>query len=332
MEVLGAVASGLTLADLFNYSSEALDLIHLYQSQDADFNSLQLQFKLEKCRLYNWGVEMGLADPSKRNLLHEWHSRNLIAQSLQQIIHLFSSAQEIRKKYGCDNIAGSSASLVGSSPQDFNNIGTAFNHFRIQPTTPETERPSILRKSKWVIRDRKKFLVLISEVRGLIDSLENITNDLSSRARLEESLRNRINEIANVDTLLMIASVWKGSHPRLASAASNKAESISMSSGKQNYISEWQISVGDEASEETVIAKIEDLTVTELKHSIVRSSQEIEALKRQLENVSQTRAALIRRMSSLDNSQRSHFLRWCIFLVALNLPGYLWVIFPLPPF
>lgn len=136
-----------------------------------------------------------------------------------------------------------------------------------------------LRKTKWVIRDRKKFLLLVSEVRSLINSLEKITSDLSTSARLEGFFRDRIDSINNVDTLLGIASVWKESHPRVASAASTKADSISMSCGRQEFISQWQESVDSEASDDTLTADIEDLTITELKHSLISSNVQVKTLQ-----------------------------------------------------
>jgi hypothetical protein len=271
MEVLGAVASGVTLAALFKCTFEALDLIHLYETQDADFKRLQLQYSLEKCRLYNWGVVMGLADDSKQNLLSDWHSKELVVETLRQVIALFSDAQVIRKKYGCDDTISSAAPSL-PAPETSHGITSAFGHFKIQSSNSD-EIMLRLKKTKWVIRDRKKFLVLVSEVRSLIDSLEKITNDLSTTARLEEFLRIRINGITNVDTLLGIASVWKDSHPRVASAASTKADSISMSSGKYEFISEWRASVDSETSGDTLIADIEDLTITELKQAIVSLSR-----------------------------------------------------------
>ncbi|KAJ4137192.1 hypothetical protein NW768_002773 [Fusarium equiseti] len=290
MEVLGAVASSFTLAALFKYSFEALDLIQLYQSQDVDFKRLQLQYELEKCRFYNWGDKMGLADDSKQNLLSEWHSKELVAETLRQVIALFSDAQVIRKKYGCDDITSSAAALL-PAPDTSHGITRAFDHFRIKSPNSD-ESMSRLKKTKWVIRDRKKFFVLVSEVRSLIDSLEKITSDLSSTVRLEELLRIRINEITNVDTLLGIASVWKESHPRVASAASTKADTISMISGRYEFVSQWQNAVDSGASEDMLIANIEDLTITELKHSVISSNVEVETLKESLESTSQTVVAL----------------------------------------
>ncbi|KAH7196410.1 prion-inhibition and propagation-domain-containing protein [Fusarium flagelliforme] len=303
MEVLGAVASGVTLAALFKYSFEAFDIIQLYQSQDVDFKRLQLQYKLEKGRLYNWGVEMGLADDSKPNLLNEWHSKELVAETLRQIIALFSDAQVIRKKYGCDDAISSAApSLPG--PETLHGITRAFDHFRIQSSNSD-ESMSRLKKTKWVIRDRKKFLILVSDIQSLVDSLEKITNDLSTIARLEECLRRRVNEIKNGDILLGIASVWKESHPRVASAASTKADSISMSSGKYEFISQWQNSVDSEASRDSLIADVEDLSITELKHSVVSSHEKLETLEKSLNSTSDSMTSLQRKMKILRDRKEA---------------------------
>jgi hypothetical protein len=140
----------------------------------------------------------------------------------------------------------------------------------------------------WAIRDRKKFLILVSDIRCLVDSLEKITSDLSSTARLEEVLRMRINGITNADTLLGIAKVWKDSHPRVASAASTRADSISMSSGKYEVISQWQNSVDSEASGDTLIGDVEDLTITELKHSFITSNFKVERLEKSLNSTSES--------------------------------------------
>ncbi|KAI1068574.1 hypothetical protein LB507_004262 [Fusarium sp. FIESC RH6] len=290
MELLGAVASGFTLAALFKYSFEALDLIQLYQTHDVDFDRLQLQYKLEKCRLYNWGDKMGLADHSKQNLLSEWHSNHLVSETLQQIINLFRDGQVVRKRYGCEDIVASSAPSLPAT-ESSQGITSAFDHFRIQSSNIDGLM-SRLKKTKWVIRDRKKFVVLISEVRILINSLENITSNLSSTACLEELFQTRVNSITNVDTLLDIASVWKESHPRVASAASIRAESISMTSGRYEYISQWQTAVDSEASGDTLVAEVEDLTITELKHSFILSNAKAETLKVSLDSTSQTVAFL----------------------------------------
>lgn len=283
MELLGAVASGVTLAALFKYAFEALDLIQLYQTQDVDFNKLQLQFRLEKCRLYNWGMEMGLANNSRPNLLNDWHHKDVVTDCLRHIVRLLSDAESIHDKYGCVEVTPSTELLIERGPQYSRSIAAVFDNFKIQSSRFEKSRATVHRKSRWIVRDRKKFILLIEEVRSLIDSLQNITNELSSTARLEEALRSRIGGIPDVETLLMIASVWKESHPCIASTASTKAESLSMSSGQNMDISEWQSFIGSEDSDETLVGNLEDLTITELKHSVLQSREEIASLKKMID-------------------------------------------------
>jgi len=62
-EILGAVASGVTLASLFKVCFEAFDLIQTARNRDADLQKLALRFNIEKCRLYVWGEAMGLTSP-----------------------------------------------------------------------------------------------------------------------------------------------------------------------------------------------------------------------------------------------------------------------------
>ena len=62
-EVLGAVASGLTVAGLFRVCIEAFDLIQKARNQDTDLEKLILKLNIERCRLYVWGEALGLTVP-----------------------------------------------------------------------------------------------------------------------------------------------------------------------------------------------------------------------------------------------------------------------------
>ncbi|KAI1264571.1 prion-inhibition and propagation-domain-containing protein [Xylariaceae sp. FL1019] len=274
---------GITLVALFKHTFDILDLIHLYQTQDDDFNSLQLEFKLEKCRLYNWGVALKLTDCSNQTPLRGWHSEALVTECLERIIRLFNDAGKLRDKYGCLDVSPAELRRI-EQQQPINtkmnfNIATAFDNFRIKTSRSEKQPTLPLRKTKWIIRDRKKYLVLIQEIRKLVDSLEKITEELTSVAKLESMLQARVNLIPNIDTLLMIANLWKESHPRVSSAASTQAEGLSMSSAKLQDISDWQTLVGSEDGDNVSTASLEDMTITELKHMILQSNQELYRLR-----------------------------------------------------
>ncbi|OAA68899.1 hypothetical protein ISF_03274 [Cordyceps fumosorosea ARSEF 2679] len=103
MEVLDAIASGVTLMALFNRTLDVWEMIQLYRNHDTDFDKERLQLELEKRRLYNWSSEMGLcADGSdtRPNILQGWRSEALDNSCLRQIIHLLSDAQTVEAKHG----------------------------------------------------------------------------------------------------------------------------------------------------------------------------------------------------------------------------------------
>lgn len=282
METLGAIASGITLAILFKHALEGWDMIGLYTDHDADFNKIHLLFKLEKCRLYTWGEAIGLADNTDGDSrLQGWHSENLVTECLRQIIHLFMDAESLREKYGCiDTTTGITSSRIGESkPSKSGNIAAAFYNFRTKALTSRRNQPRVTQKSRWVIRDRKKFIALVEEVRVLINSLEAITDDLSNTKRLEDELQTRIARIPDINTLLMIASAWKELHSRIASAASDQAECLSMSSGMGWDISDWESPIDGEGLEGTLVSRLENFTVTDLKHQILKFDDEFVWMK-----------------------------------------------------
>lgn len=211
---------------------------------------------------------MGRTDSSRGGHLDECHSKALVSERLEQVFRLFVDAESIHEKYGCGEASLAWVPSIERAARGSKKIAEAFDDFRIKTPKVWKTRPEALRKSQWVVRDRKKFLLLIAEVLVLIDSLQDITSKLSTAARLEYMLRARIDKIPNVDTLCMIAAVWKESHPSVASAASTQAECLSMHSGRRCDISDWKALVDSDVSEDYMaISELEDLTVTELKHS-----------------------------------------------------------------
>ena len=61
-ELLGAIASGITLVGLLKVCGEAFDVIQHARQQDLDHWKLALRSNIEKCRLYTLGEAMGLTE------------------------------------------------------------------------------------------------------------------------------------------------------------------------------------------------------------------------------------------------------------------------------
>lgn len=292
MEVLGAIASAMTLATLFNATVEAFDLIQLYQGHDADLKRLQIQLKMEKCRLYIWGEVMGLtaAEGSSSNLLDHWQYSDVAAECLARIHDLFHDADALEVKYGCfldtANKPPDKAQKQLEQCSD-THIAAAFSDFKMKSRrTLNMGLRAKFRKSKWIIQDRKRFTILINDVQNLITGLHNITGELSSSSRLDRQFEKRISRITNLETLNSITCACQESHPYIASAASALADSISSGSQPILDFAAWQAKVEDSLPEVLSMASLEDLTVTELKHAIIdlkRNQAEKDALFSKLE-------------------------------------------------
>ncbi|KAI0004387.1 prion-inhibition and propagation-domain-containing protein [Xylariaceae sp. FL0662B] len=279
MEILGAVASAITLAALFKHAVEAFEIIDLYHNQDDDFKTLQLQLQMEQCRLYVWGENMGLTDSSRPNLLEGWRFEYLVVQLLHHIVRLFNDAYVIRERYGCQNVAGE---LAARPARTSRTIRAEFNNFKIRTGRAEIAQADVFRKTRWAIRDRKKFTLLIREVRCLITNLEDVTRELSNTARQGQSIRTRIRPIEDTDTLNETTRACETSHPGIAAAASFQADYISMSSGRLRDISDWQAHIPTDEYQDMSLGSLENLTITELKHSIIQLMQDQATQSRQI--------------------------------------------------
>ena len=267
-EAVGLIASAVTLAALFKVCIEAFDVIRTYQTQELELKKLVLRLNVEKCRLYVWGQAMGLSRPSRRKPLDECPFQATVKESLDFILEVFNDSHKIKDKYGCKEFARS-MQIDNEGSEMIKKFSAPFKNFKIRGAM-RGKQPDMLKKAQWVVHDRKKFQLLIQEVKELIDGLQDITKGLSSIDRQDEVIYTRVMSIRDVDTLALVADVCEDDHPRIAYAASTRADSISMASTKRHNIAAWRSAIESEDSDTTSIASLENLTVTELKHQISR--------------------------------------------------------------
>ena len=128
----------------------------------------------------------------------------------------------------------------------------------------------------WVVHDRKKFGGLVKEIKDLVDSLHGITNSCVPVSQQAGTIKRKITNISDAETLSLIAEVCSEDHPDIADAASTRADTISLASTHQRHVAVWAESVHlaqvDEA--ERMSPDLESLTVTELKHKVLELIQE----------------------------------------------------------
>ncbi len=267
-EVVGLVASAISIAGLFNACIEVFEVIKAAQSQELDFQKAILKLNIEKCRLYTWGETMGLTMPSgtsRPRPLDTFRSRALIADILQMLLRLFGDTDKLQERYGCKAEEAASSQLVVTTDttDHVGNLSTCFSNFKLSHGEVDI---SLKKKLRWLIQDRKKFPLLLADVREFIDGLQDITKSISSIAIQTQSTVSRIQHINHTETLQLVAQVCEADYPAISDAASVKLEVVSMARTQRDEIEQWKDSIG--LSDDS-FSEIESMTVTELKHRLV---------------------------------------------------------------
>ena len=282
-EVVGTFASVVTIAALFKACVDAFDLVQSARHQEADYNRLLLKFNIEKCRLYTWGQMMRLASavsPNESRPLDDFQFRDVAIRILQTLYALFNDSQKFQERYGCGKAPVSG--IAGSDEaQLMRPLADAFLHF---PTAPHNvEDLSIGRKTRWVIRDRKKFAGLVSEIKDLVDGLQEITKSIAPIGLQESAMTSRITAVADVETLQSLSETCEEDYPLFSQAASLKSEALSMGEARRVEIEAWLVDGTQPLDPD--ITDLENMDLPELKHHIVSVLKQKQQLKDDYNNV-----------------------------------------------
>ena len=269
-EFLGAAASVVTLVSLLTNCVEAFELIQIVKNQDKDLEKLDLKLMLEQCRLKAWGKSMGLIHEDgsqRRNLLDGFEFREVVQQALQHVLTVLTDSNCLSKKYGGRQMAieaSTTLSIESSRSPSVSKLMAAFKRINIKDNVHE-QASKAKSTSVWVFYDRKKYMALISEVQGLVDTVEKLTKDIVSQAQQEQFMVSRINAISDLRTLNMVTEVCEQDHPAYSDAASNRADVVSMTTTHRGDVQDWMAQVEVEGAASDDSDDMESWNVTELK-------------------------------------------------------------------
>jgi hypothetical protein len=284
-EIVGVIASGITLAALFKSCIEAFDLIQTGHNQELDLMKLVLRLNIEKCRLFTWGESMGLTstpDEAEPTASASCEFREVMMQTLETIFLLFNDSKKLQDRYGCKQYLDSPATNDTEQTSHVRFLAASFDNFQI--TTLRRGKPSkLLMKVRWAIHDRKRFASFVSEIKELVDGLQHITKPLVPLSRQEDAMKRGIERINDAETLDMVSEVCQNDHSELSKVALVRAETISLASTNRWKIERWDCRTEDIELEEMV--DLESLNITELKHQMLRMMRERKELEIQLQHL-----------------------------------------------
>lgn len=221
--VLGVVA-------LWNACVQAFDVVDSSRKYGLDYELLRTRLEVEKFRLDKWGVAIGLRDADDNSTelspdspLFTDRASGLVRQLLGHIQHIFDNSDRLQSTYGLKRSEEDSAAV--DQPRLF--LATIFKkpYAKLQRDARERQRSAnIGRRTLWAISDKSKFQVLVADVKGLIDSLENLFP--GSKSKIAEDLRQDILHSADVAELQLLQDAMADDDDMLSQYASARLEDL----------------------------------------------------------------------------------------------------------
>lgn len=279
-EVIGTIASVVTLAALFKSCIEAFDIIQTAHNQELDIRKLVLKLNLEKCRLYTWGEAMGLmTDQEEQPVTATCPFQDILMETLEMLLQLFDDTERLQNLYGCKQFLD--APLGGDkSTRQVKHLAASFGDFKLKGKW-RAKRLKMLSQARWAIHDRKKFMNFISDIKDFVDGLQNITRTVAPPSVQDNSINKRIESMDDMETLDMLSEVCQDDHPDIARIASDRAETISMTSTAHWKMERWDCP--DDGSEADESIDLEALSITELRHYVFRMAKQRQELEIRLQ-------------------------------------------------
>ncbi|RPB01166.1 hypothetical protein L873DRAFT_690876 [Choiromyces venosus 120613-1] len=232
MESIGVALGIAGLAGLFTTCLQLFDLVSTAKSHGSACQTLLCKLEVEQVLLLKWGEAVGIfnsqnSDREERNetynkRLDDTLIRRAVFNILSCLKATFEDTNNLVAKYGLQPLQ-SEDQAFDSSPQQ-----SAFSatHEKLQWLSKLTQQQaSFSRKTRWAVKDKAKFELLIAEIRGFNESLGRLLPEIvmiqqeKARAEVEKS-----NDVAALKTL---EEASKGTHDELSDAASQRLCNLS---------------------------------------------------------------------------------------------------------
>jgi hypothetical protein len=174
----GLIIGAVGLGSLYSTCVECYCVFHKIRAFDRDSEYLGSKLKTEGALLMQWGDRVGLLSGNKRDIdpqLHDPWMREAVAEILGCIEILLTDTKKLQTTYGliphersCEAIGAGALDSKQARPHVRTHTRPSAN-IRL-----ERKQVNILRKFHWSIIDQEKFNDLITELRDLVQRLNDL--------------------------------------------------------------------------------------------------------------------------------------------------------------
>ncbi|KAJ3566753.1 hypothetical protein NP233_g6809 [Leucocoprinus birnbaumii] len=225
--VIGVVALWETCVQVF-------EVINFSRQYGMDYEILSIKLEVERVRLLTWGQAVGLSgvanDADKR--LNDTQIHSAVVKLLGCIHRIFEDSERLQSKYGLRPSGDGERGLTNTDEQPSQSqmiLGGVFKraYENLRRVAMERQRSThVIRKTRWAVYDRKKFMELVAEVRGFNDSLESLFPD--AKLRMREVMRRDIDEAMEIRDLQLLQEATAGEQglEDISETASGRLEAL----------------------------------------------------------------------------------------------------------
>ena len=205
-EATGLAMGAVSLAMLFTTCVECLDYIDLARNHDRDYEVAVTKLILLKSRLNTWGQTLQVTNRGRERaaLRDHWtQEQDTIGRCLGAIKMMFEEAGKLESRYGLKSVPASSD--VVHIP-DERRIHAMFplETRSTSNTVLGDGSQSLRQKTRWAIRDKKKFDSMIAELKFLIDGLVDVSERLQALDCRQSFRRVEVRPVAEAQTLRLV--------------------------------------------------------------------------------------------------------------------------------
>lgn len=166
MEPVGFTVGIIGLAGLYSVCLQGLEQIDSGRNFGKESRKILVLFETEKFLLRKWGEKVGVIIHGRgRARSHhpalDVRSRSVAYNILANIENIWSDGDTLSKKYG-----------LKVATQPTSSITVKIASLRVQEAAARTQKEtSLFRKCTWVIKDEKKFELLVEDLGAFVEKL-----------------------------------------------------------------------------------------------------------------------------------------------------------------
>lgn len=269
MDATGLAIGAVGLASLFQTVVQISDIIDTRKRYGVDSEILSIKLGIERVRLTMWGEKLGLMDvnldtDTLQSRLDERLSDRRVSLAVSDVLscmkRLFESSRGLTQRYGLQLVddtaivsieqsvvpvafgagagGNNSDSSSGGSPPRSNALKDTFQRTLDKFNTTITdnqEKASVKTSSKWAIVDKKRFELLVRDLRDFNDSLAALFPDVETNT--QENMKSQIQSSNNAQSLRLIQEAAADDNHTLSDAASSRIDQIVQGDDKSDKMS-----------------------------------------------------------------------------------------------